>query len=132
MIIDQENPILKTSTPELIRTRMLTELRASLGGIADRLLPELCAMLLEDASKMFAELNEAIQTENLVKIKEVAHTLKGSCITLGIIVLAEHFQELEYLAKTTQLDLAAFKLKEAEAEYFQVQKVLKTFVDWDV
>lgn len=124
-----DKPFFDTSTPEIIKTRMLTELHSSLGGIADRLLPELSAMLLEDASKLFVELNEAIQAGNSLKIKEIAHTLKGSCITLGIIVLAEHFEALEDLGNTNQLNLAGVKLKEAEAEYFQVQKVLKTFVD---
>ena len=100
-----------TSSPEEIKTRMLIELRESMGEIAEDLLPELAPMLLEDAPEMLKSLNLAIQAGNPTKVKELAHTLKGSCASMGIVNLAAICQDIENMGKANDLALAPARLK---------------------
>lgn len=116
------------SSPEEIQTKMLAELRESMGEIAEDLLPELVPMLLEDAPEMLKSLNLAIQAGNASKVKELAHTLKGSCASMGIVGLAAICQDIETMGKVNDLTLAPDRLQEARAEYEQVRLVLSNYV----
>ena len=107
---------------------MLIELRESMGEIAEDLLPELAPMLLEDAPEMLKSLNLAIQAGNTTKVKELAHTLKGSCASMGIVNLAAICQDIENMGKVNDLALAPARLKDAQAEYEQVKLVLSSYV----
>jgi HPt (histidine-containing phosphotransfer) domain-containing protein len=117
-----------TSSLEEIKTKMLTELHESMGDIAEDILPELAPMLLEDAPEMLKSLDLAVQAGNAVKVKELAHTLKGSCASMGIVGLAAICQEIENMGKTNDLALAADRLNDANAEYEQVKLVLGSYV----
>lgn len=116
------------SSPEEIKARMLAELRESMGEIAEDLLPELAPMLLEDAPEMLKSLNLAIQAGNAAKVKELAHTLKGSCASMGIVNLAAICQDIENMGKVNDLALAPVRLQDAQAEYEQVKLVLSSYV----
>ena len=116
------------SSLEEIKTKMLTELQESMGDIAEDLLPELAPMLLEDAPEMLKSLNLAIQASNAPKVKELAHTLKGSCASMGITGLAAICQEIENMGKVSDLDQAPARLNDAYAEYELVKLVLGSYV----
>ena len=116
------------SSLEEIKSKMLSELQESMGDIAEDLLPELAPMLLEDAPEMLKSLNLAIQAGNAAKVKELAHTLKGSCASMGIVGLAAICQEIENLGKANELALAPARLNDANAEYEQVKLVLGNYV----
>lgn len=117
-----------TSSLEEIKTKMLNELQESMGDIAEELLPELAPMLLEDAPEMLKSLTLAIQAGNGGKVKELAHTLKGSCASMGIIGLAAICQDIENMGKANDLALAPARLNDANAEYEQVKLVLGSYV----
>lgn len=112
------------STPAEIKTVMLAELQESMGDLAEDLLPELALMLLEDAPKMFAELEQAINEGAARELKELAHTFKGSCASMGIKRLAQICQEIENLGRQGELAEAKTWLESAHAEYAQVKLVL--------
>lgn len=116
------------SSVEEIKTKMLTELQESMGDIAEEILPELAPMLLEDAPEMLKSLNLAIQAGNAPKVKELAHTLKGSCASMGLTGLAAICQEIENMGKANELDQALARLNDAHAEYEQVKLVLGNYV----
>ena len=116
------------SSLEEIKSKMLSELQESMGDIAEDLLPELAPMLLEDAPEMLKSLNLAIQAGNAAKVKELAHTLKGSCASMGIVGLAAICQEIENMGKANELALAPARLNDANAEYEQVKLVLGNYV----
>ncbi len=116
------------STLNEIKTRMLAELQESMGDIAEELLPELAPMLLEDAPQMLSRLRQAIAASDAPAVKKLAHTLKGSCASMGIMALAAHCQEIETMGRDNQLAMAAAKLAHAEAEYEQVKHVLGQYV----
>ncbi len=116
------------SSPDEIKTKMLAELQESMGDIAEDLLPELAPMLLEDAPDMLNSLNLAISAGNGPKVKELAHTLKGSCASMGIVGLANICQEIENMGKSGDLSRAPDQLEFAKAEYEQVEQVLNRYV----
>ena len=116
------------SSLDEIKTKMLAELQESMGDIAEDLLPELAPMLLEDAPEMFNSLNLAISAGNGPKVKEQAHTLKGSCASMGIVSLASICQQIENMGKSGDLSQAPEQLEFARAEYEQVKQVLNRYV----
>lgn len=121
------NPFTISSIEE-IKAKMLAELQESMGDIAEDLLPELAPMLLEDAPEMLKSLRLAIQSGNAPKVRELAHTLKGSCASMGIAGLAAICQEIENMGKGDDLSLAPVWLDRAQAEYEQVKLVLSSYV----
>lgn len=121
------NPFTISSIEE-IKAKMLAELQESMGDIAEDLLPELAPMLLEDAPLMLKSLRLAIQAGNAPKVRELAHTLKGSCASMGIVGLAAICQEIENMGKADDLSLAPVWLDHAQAEYEQVKLVLSSYV----
>ena len=116
------------SSVEEIRVRMLADLQESMGDIAEELLLELAPMLLEDAPEMLKSLNLAIGAGNAQKVKELAHTLKGSCASMGIAGLAAICQEIENMGQANDMALASVRLEHAQAEYEQVKLVLGSYV----
>ena len=117
------------SSLDEIKTKMLAELQESMGDIAEDLLPELAPMLLEDAPDMLNSLNLAISAGNGPKVKELAHTLKGSCASMGIVGLAGICQEIENMGKSGDLSEAPERLEFARAEYEQVKQILNRYAE---
>jgi HPt (histidine-containing phosphotransfer) domain-containing protein len=77
---------------------------------------------------MLNSLNIAIQANNAAKVRELAHTLKGSCASMGIAGLAGICQDIENMGKANDLALAPGRLNDANAEYEQVKLVLGNYV----
>jgi HPt (histidine-containing phosphotransfer) domain-containing protein len=118
----------KLSTPPEIKSVMLAKMQESMGDIAEDLLPELALMLLEDAPGMFGELHQAIDEGKAPQVKELAHTLKGSCASMGIMGLAKICQEIENSGRDGELANASAWLEYAHAEYAQVKLVLDDYL----
>ena len=118
----------KLSTPTEIKSIMLTELQESMGDIAEDLLPELAPMLLEDVPAMLSGLEQAVAAGAALKVKELAHTLKGSCASMGIVGLAGIFKEIEDLGREGDLTDAGFWVEQAHAEFTQVESVLSEYL----
>ena len=52
-----------------------------------------------DVEVCIADVREAVDRQDLKKIGEVAHGLKGICLNLGVTGLAEHCRQIEHQAK---------------------------------
>ncbi len=122
------NSQFQASTPAEIKERMLVELQQSMGDMAEELLPELIPMLLEDAPTMLSKLRQAINAGDSSRVRELAHTFKGSCASMGIVKLAGYCQEIENMGRNNQLKMAPAKLAHAEAEYEQVKETLRQYL----
>jgi HPt (histidine-containing phosphotransfer) domain-containing protein len=116
------------STPENIKKTMFAKLYEAMGSMAEDFLPELVPLLLADTPGMLNNLNLAIQANNSSQVKELAHTLKGSCASLGIVGLAAICQDIENMGNNEDLALAPSRLKDACAEYEQVKLALSDYV----
>jgi HPt (histidine-containing phosphotransfer) domain-containing protein len=128
MMDNLQNVSFHTSTPDEIVATMLAELQETMGDMAEELLSDLIPMLLEDAPPMFAGLRQAITDGNGPKVKELAHTFKGSCASMGIKALAAHCQAIENMGRDNQLEEALPRLAHAAAEYEQVKQALNRYV----
>ncbi|MEJ2750431.1 MAG: Hpt domain-containing protein [Anaerolineae bacterium] len=117
------------SNPAEIKSIMLAKLQESMGDMAEDLLPELAPMLLEDAPEAFGALQQAIDDGAAPRVKELAHTLKGSCASMGIMGLAKICQKIENLGRNDELTEASTWLNHAQAEYVQVKLVLDEYLD---
>ncbi len=128
MMDNLQNVSFHTSTPDEIVTTMLAELQETMGDMAEDLLSDLVPMLLEDAPPMLAGLRQAITAGDAPKVKELAHTFKGSCASMGIKALAAHCQAIENMGRDNQLDNAMTRLAHAAAEYEQVKQALGRYI----
>jgi len=128
MMTDGQNSIWQPSTLDEIKTRMLVELQNSMGDLAEELMPELAPMLLEDVPTTLANIRQAIMAQDAQQVEKLAHTLKGSCGSMGIMALAAHCQEIENMGRNGRLDDALTRLSYAETEYEQVKQLLEQYV----
>ena len=122
-----QNSIFHLSSPSEIKSGMLAELQRSMGEMAEELLPELAIMFLEDAPLMFSQIHQAIINNDAPKVRELAHSIKGSSVSMGITALAIHCQAIENLGHSGELESAAARLEQARAEFEQVKIVLNGY-----
>ncbi len=59
------------------------------------LLRELVALFLEETPQQLAELQKAVEGEDFNEIGQLAHKIKGSCATLGVIGMVNSCREME-------------------------------------
>lgn len=121
------NVSFQLSNPAEIKSIMLAKLQESMGDMVEELLPELAPMLLEDAPEAFEALQQAIDAGAALRVKELAHTLKGSCASMGLMGLAKICQEIENFGRSDDLTEASTWLRYAQAEYAQVKLVLDEY-----
>jgi CheY-like chemotaxis protein/HPt (histidine-containing phosphotransfer) domain-containing protein len=94
----------------------LKQLRVTLGGQADRMLPELIERFYLDADRLLGEARQALEQGEAGELRRAAHTLKSTSATFGAEVLSAVARELEYLARDGVLEGAAGLIARAEAE----------------
>jgi CheY-like chemotaxis protein/HPt (histidine-containing phosphotransfer) domain-containing protein len=89
---------------------------------------ELTALYLADSPKRIASLTEAIAEKNAARIAAVAHSLSGSCASIGATGLAAICKELEIRSKAEQLDNIEEMMSEISMEYARVNTKLQSMV----
>ncbi|MGZ3237708.1 MAG: response regulator [Burkholderiaceae bacterium] len=89
---------------------------------------ELTALYLADSPKRIASLTEAVSEKNASRIASVAHSLSGSCASIGATVLAAICKELEIQSKAEQLDNIEEMLAEIGTEYARVTTKLQSMI----
>lgn len=107
---------------------MRTSLHNSVGESADLLLPELAAMFLDDAPTLIRELDSALAAGDAIRVRELAHALKGSSISMGLLHFSQLCDEIEQQAKTADLTHIDTKVKNLEAAFEQIAVTLETVV----
>lgn len=89
---------------------------------------ELTALYLADSPKRITSLTEAVAEKNPARIATVAHSLSGSCASIGATGLAAVCKELEIQAKAEQLDNIEEMLSEISSEYARVNTKLQSMI----
>lgn len=120
--------ILRTTPPNEILSTMRTWLSDTLGEAYDFMLPELAEMYLEDAPMLISSIESAIDAQDGLRLKETAHTLKGSSASMGFTMFASICQEIESFAKANNISGAATRLPQAKAELMSIMGVLEGIV----
>lgn len=91
----------------------------------DDLLGELIALFLEDSPARIAGMRDAIVREDWPALASWAHSLKGSCGSLGARHMAELCARLEHLGRSGGgRSEAELTFRELEAQYALVSEAL--------
>ena len=88
-------------------------------------LEELIDSFLEDTPQLIADLNTAVETEDIAEVHRLAHSLKSNGADYGALKFAELCRELEMGARTGHLNGAAGLAAEITAEYTKMEGALE-------
>ncbi len=122
-ISNREDPDAKVGCSQTLDPRVLDEVTS---GDAD-FLAELLEGFERDVNQHFPELCQAISEHDSSKIISIAHRLKGSSSTLGLIKLAALLEKLEHHGNSGLTIDATSLMKSIEAEWKLAQHALHEY-----
>jgi PAS domain S-box-containing protein len=118
-------PATSRDDPAAIDSNVLNALREAAGVDAPKVLDELVCAYLDDATRLLAELSNAMQSGDALGLKMAAHTLKSTSASLGAMSLARLAAELEEMGRAGSMIGAASKTAQAACEYERVVQALR-------
>jgi len=89
------------------------------------ILNELIELFLDDVPPQLVVLREAVEGGNADSVERVAHTLKGSCGTMGAIRMAKVCEQLQEVGASEDLMKAPTLLDQLETEFDRVRTVFE-------
>ncbi|MCB0029948.1 MAG: response regulator, partial [Anaerolineales bacterium] len=101
------------------------ELEEMIGEDAFDLLAELAEIFIEQAQDQISELRVAINEDDAGRVREWAHSLKGSSASIAATQLSTSCASLEMDARNGDLSQAHARLHQIESEYARVQNALQ-------
>ena len=119
---------LKSPRPKIqnpIDVKVLQSFRDMVGENADLVLGEMIDCYLEDAPKLLQAIAVAITQGDARQLRQAAHTLKSSSITLGATTLSQLCKELEVISRTGHTEGELDKVPLLEAEFERVKAALQ-------
>jgi HPt (histidine-containing phosphotransfer) domain-containing protein len=93
-------------------------------GANENKLAELLHIFQVESDGLLARLQTAVAANDLETARQMAHALKGSCATMGMVSLTPLFREVEEMSQTRDPYIAA-KVTQAIAEYDRVLSALR-------
>ncbi len=115
----------RESAGAVINRDALHRFQAMMGDDAPGALAELIDGYLDDASRLLAEIHQALATDNPSTLQRAAHTLKSNSALFGAEALAGQCKEVELLGRSGTLDGAWEKISQIEAEFARVRAELE-------
>jgi HPt (histidine-containing phosphotransfer) domain-containing protein len=108
-----------------IDMNVLQAFREMVGSDADSVLAEMIDCYLEDAPKLMDAIASAIAQADAMQLRQAAHTLKSSSLTLGATTLANFCRKIEEMSRSGISDYGEDKLQQLEAELERVLDALQ-------
>lgn len=90
-----------------------------------QLLAELAELFLEDATNHLEALREAIEDDDPPSVVRVAHTLKGTCGSMGALRMSAICAELEDVGHSRELERTPVLVERLGAEFGGVRTALE-------
>jgi len=112
--------------PDAIDRAVLEELRSLQGEGEPDLVAELFESFCEEAPTLITAMRTAVTQSNADKLKQAAHSLKGSSAGLGAKPLSALSAEVEKMGRAGSVTGAAEKIDQIEREYARVLKTLES------
>jgi len=112
-------------SPEVLESKALEQLRATLGRQADRMLPALIEQFYRDADRLLGQARRASEQGRAEDVRIASHSLKSTSATFGAMRLSAVARELESLARSGKLDGVAEHIARAEAEFARAKTALE-------
>ena len=109
---------------QVLDSAALENLLAVVGGEFDYLV-ELIDSFLEEAPRLLAELNQAVEDGDAAGVRRAAHSLKSNGADFGASTFFNLCKELEMMGKSGVLDHAADLSAQIAAEYDKVETALE-------
>lgn len=111
---------------ETLDSETLATLRSLQEDGDDDLLAELIDLFFQDAPDRMAAIKDAVQASNWVGLAERAHSLKGSCASLGAVRMASLCAKLEAMGRDLAQRIDAVDVYgELEDEFVRVREALE-------
>ena len=89
----------------VLNTALLSDLRDAIGDA----LPTVIRTFISDSARYLVELRAAIAQRDTARIRDLAHTLKGSASNVGAELLADLVERVERLASAGEPDMAGLE-----------------------
>jgi diguanylate cyclase (GGDEF)-like protein len=89
----------------VLNTVLLSELRDAIGDA----LPTVIRTFISDSARYFVDLRDAISQRDTARIRDLAHTLKGSASNLGAEMLTDLALRVERMASGSNPDIAGLE-----------------------
>ena len=115
----------KAVPPEVLESKALEQLRATLGRQADRMLPALIEQFYRDADRLLGQARQASEQGRVEDLRIASHSLKSTSATFGAMRLSAVARELESLARSGRLDGVVEQIARAEAEFARAKTALE-------
>jgi len=106
---------------EHVNTEMLSELKALMEDEFGLLVDTYCS----DGQVKLEALEEAVNSDDAEKVREMAHSLKGSSSNVGAEFLSDICCKLESKSKNGDLSDAQMMLEQIKQEFQQVSTLIK-------
>lgn len=106
---------------------MRAEMRLIVGDSVDDMIGELAPLFISDIPPLIDEAERMLAAHDANRLKEVAHTLKGSSSSMGLRRFSELCFELEMLARENDLAEAPTKIDQIRIEYMAISHALEGF-----
>jgi two-component system, sensor histidine kinase and response regulator len=89
------------------------------------ILNELIELFLTDVPPQLAALREAVEAGDAHSVERIAHTLKGSCGSMGAVRMEAICAELEEIGRSEDLATAPVRISKLEEEFGRVRVVFE-------
>ncbi len=109
-----------TNTNAAVKIEMITELKEILAEDFNSLVDS----FIKDAQSRLIKLQQAITARNSEVVRAEAHSLKGSSLNLGALVLPQLCSELEDRGKKSDLEGSEGLFGQIESEFARVESEL--------
>ncbi|MGI0115256.1 Hpt domain-containing protein [Zooshikella sp. RANM57] len=86
---------------------------------------QLVETFIRDSEQRIAAMDKALLDQDAEQMRELAHSLKGSCLNMFITPLAQQAREIENLAREQQLEPVSSLIAGLQQEFKTVSRLLK-------
>jgi signal transduction histidine kinase/DNA-binding response OmpR family regulator len=115
----------KDDAPATFDPSAITRLRATLGEQAGDMLPSLVTNYKADVARLTGEAQDALNAGRAAEVQRIAHTLKSTSATFGMMAVSAVARKLEVRARDGILDGAGELIRRAEVEYLRAKPLLE-------
>jgi signal transduction histidine kinase/DNA-binding response OmpR family regulator/HPt (histidine-containing phosphotransfer) domain-containing protein len=115
----------KDNQPATFDTSAITRLRATLGEQASDLMPNLLVNYKADVARLTGEAQNALISGKAAELQHLAHTLKSTSATFGMMAVSAIARKLEVRARDGILEGAGELIRRVEVEYLRAKPLLE-------
>ena len=124
---DVGNDLAIEPIPKVVSSEWPVDLQAMqqmMGAEAARLVNSILPIFWDETSMLVQALKDAVIIRDAVRIREIAHTIKGSCASLAMNTLADQARQLEEMGRKQSLADIDDRLAVFLQEYEQIKAAL--------